>query len=145
MKECPTADALTSIGAALDWDVDAGLRHVINCDDCGQQLRVLQLTHESMTKSEEVGADVVAKISHLITAEAAHERARDARKQNLGKAIEALLAGITAVAIGNGGGGGLSSGVSVAVFAMAATAVLAYRVLFSSQATASRSSAPSIQ
>ena len=145
MKECPNIDSLTTIGAALDWDVDNHLRHLISCQHCAEQLRLLQSTHHSFAIEETVSDDVVAKIAHLMSAEAAHEKARSQRVQKLGFGIEALLAGFTAVAIANGGGVGLSESVSLMIFALAGSAVLAYRVFASSQSSASRSSGPSIQ
>ena len=145
MNQCPNIDSLATLCAALDWNADNQLRHLVSCEHCLEQLRLLEATHRSFAISEEVGDDVVAKITHLISAEAAHEKARSQRAQKLGFGIEALLAGLTAVTIANGGGVGLSESVSATIFALAGSSVLAYRVFASSQSSASRSSGPSIQ
>jgi hypothetical protein len=142
---CPSADALTTIAGALDWEVERGLHHLNTCSACAEQLRALQFTHDAFGESVAVGDDVVARITHLISAEARHEAAREHRRHTLGNVIEAVLAGATGVVVASGGGVGLSGGATALVFAAVATAVFGYRVFASSQADASRNSPASIQ
>ena len=142
---CPSADALTTIAGALDWDVEHGLQHLNTCRACVEQLRTLQVTHQVFEESVAVSDDVVAKITHLISAEAQHEAAREQRRHTFGNVIEAVLAGVTGVVVASGGGVGLSGSVTALVFTAVATAVFAYRVFASSQAVASRNSPASIQ
>jgi hypothetical protein len=143
--KCPSADALATIGGALDWDVDHGLHHLNTCASCAEQLRALQITHDAFEASVALSNDVVAKITHLISAEAQHEQTREHRRYKLGNVIEAVLAGLTGVVVASGGGVGLSGTAAALVFAAVATAVFGYRVLASSQANASRNSPASIQ
>lgn len=142
---CPSADALTTIAGALDWDVEHGLQHLNRCSACAEQLRALQFTHDAFNERVAVGDDVVTRITHLISAEARHEKTREQRRHKLGNVIEAGLAGLTGVVAASGGGVGLSGGATAVVFAAVATAVFGYRVFASSQATASRNSPASIQ
>jgi hypothetical protein len=142
---CLGADVLTTIANALDWDVEHGLRHLNTCNICGDQLRALQVTHDAFAESVAVSDDVVAKITHLISAEADHEQARERRRHKLGNIVEALLAGLTGVMVASGGGVGMSGSATALVFAAVATTVFGYRAFASSHASASRNSAASIQ
>lgn len=50
MNRCLDEDTLVSLGAALDWDTDEGLRHVVDCQSCQQQLRQLSELHRDLTE-----------------------------------------------------------------------------------------------
>ncbi|MCH7475723.1 MAG: hypothetical protein IIA27_13775 [Gemmatimonadetes bacterium] len=50
MNRCLDEDTLVSLGAALDWDPDEGLRHVVDCQSCQQQLRQLSQLHRDLTE-----------------------------------------------------------------------------------------------
>ena len=50
MNHCWDEDRLVSLGAALDWDTDEGLRHVVDCRSCQQQLRELSELHRDLTE-----------------------------------------------------------------------------------------------
>ncbi len=50
MNRCLDGDTLVSLGAALDWDTDEGLRHVVDCQSCKQQLRQLAELHRHLTE-----------------------------------------------------------------------------------------------
>jgi hypothetical protein len=142
---CPGADALATIAGALDWDVQHGLQHLNTCNACAEQLRALQFTHDAFEDSIPLGDDVVARITHLVSVEARHDKTREQRRYKLGNAIEAALAGLTGVVVASGGGVGLSGGATTVVFAAVAAVVFGYRVFASSHASASRSSPASIQ
>lgn len=142
---CPGADALATIAAALDWNVEHGLRHLDTCAVCAEQLHALQLTHDAFEERVAVSDDVVARISHLIAAEAQQETRRERQRNKLGNVIEAILAGLTGVVVASSGGVGVARAATVLIFGAVAMSVFAYRVFASSQATASRSSSPSIQ
>ena len=145
MSECPSADALTTIADALDWDVEHGLRHLNTCGACAEQLQALQHTHDAFEETVAVSDDVVAKITHLIAAERVHESSHEQRRNKLGNVIEALLAGLTGVVVVSGGGIGGSGAAVALVFGAVATTVFAYRVFASSHVKASRNSSASIQ
>lgn len=134
MSQCPSADTLATIAAALDWNTDNGLRHLTTCANCIEQMRLVQSAHAAFDQELPVGDDVVAKISHLISAEAAHERGREQRKAQIGNGIEALLAGLTGVAVVSGGGINMPGGAMAAVFGTVAMVVLGYRAFASSRA-----------
>ena len=53
MNRCLDEDTLVSLGAALDWDTDEGLRHVVECRSCRQQLRQLSELHRDLTEELE--------------------------------------------------------------------------------------------
>ncbi len=50
MNRCLDGDTLVSLGAALDWDTDESLRHVVDCHSCQQQLRQLSELHRDLTE-----------------------------------------------------------------------------------------------
>ncbi len=50
MNRCLDGDTLVSLGAALDWDTDEGLRHVVDCQSCQHQLRQLAELHRDLTE-----------------------------------------------------------------------------------------------
>ena len=50
MNRCLDGDTLVSLGAALDWDIDEGLRHAVDCQSCQQQLRQLSELHRDLTE-----------------------------------------------------------------------------------------------
>ena len=50
MNRCLEGNTLVSLGAALDWDTDEGLRHVVDCQSCQQQLRQLSELHRDLTE-----------------------------------------------------------------------------------------------
>jgi hypothetical protein len=133
MSECPSVDALTTIAGALEWNTDAGLRHLATCPNCIEQMRLLQVTHEAFEFREDVGDDVVAKITHLMSTEAAQEGVREQRRNRIGNLIEALLAGLTGVAVVGGGGVNMPGAATVGVFGTVAVIVLAYRAFASSE------------
>jgi hypothetical protein len=145
MNDCPGTDALTTIASALEWDVEDGLRHLSSCADCAQQLRIVQTTHAAYEEHEVVPDSMVALITKQLAEQAAHETVRGRRAQSLANVVEALLAGGTAVTVLNTGGLSTPIDLSATVFAMVATSLFSYRVWRSNQATASASSAPSIQ
>ena len=50
MNRCLDEDALVSLGAALGWDTDEGLGHVVDCQSCQLQLRQLSKLHRNLTE-----------------------------------------------------------------------------------------------
>ena len=50
MNRCLDGDTLVSLSAALDWDTDEGLRHVVDCPSCRQQLHQLSELYRDLTE-----------------------------------------------------------------------------------------------
>jgi hypothetical protein len=145
MTRCPGTDALTTIASALEWDVEDGMRHLSSCAACAAQLHALQATHEAFEETSEVAGADVDRIMSAIAQQAEQEHTRGRRAQTLGDVIEALLAGATAVTVVSASGAPAPQAINALTFVIVASALFAYRVFFSSQSSASRSSSPSIQ
>jgi hypothetical protein len=145
MSQCPGTDALVTIAGALEWDVEAGLKHLTTCESCSEELRALHDVHAAYEAEEPVPDRVLARIDRLVADAAVRERAWGRRAQNLGDIVEALLAGATALAVLAAGGLQMPATLSVTVFAITATSLFGYRVFASSHSTAARNSSPSIQ
>ena len=136
MSNCPGTDALATIAGALEWEVDEGLKHLTSCTACGEQLRALRDVHSAYEAHEPVPESVLARVNAVIADEAAGERAKHRKVQNLGDLVEAILAGVTALAVVNTGGINVPAALSAAVFAVVATSLFAYRTIRSSHSTA---------
>lgn len=96
MSECPDTDAITTIGSALNWNVQEELRHLQTCDDCRDRIDVLQATHAAFSAVEAIGDAVLARIPAALGAEARSERTRIRTTRRRAAVVEALLAGAAA-------------------------------------------------
>jgi hypothetical protein len=96
MSECPDTDAIATIGSALRWNVQEGLRHLQTCDDCRDRIDVLQATHAAFTVVEAIDDAVLARIPAALSAEARSERTRTRTIRRRAAVAEALLAGAAA-------------------------------------------------
>lgn len=99
MMECPGSDALATIAAALDWNVEEALEHVRTCADCRGRLATLTATHAAFQADEMVPEYVVARITGAIAGEARGNAERARAGERTARAIEAVLAGATALVI----------------------------------------------
>jgi hypothetical protein len=99
MNTCLSTDAILAVGAALEWDVPNGLRHLENCEECRAQLEALRLTRAGFTDSEPVDATVVQRISAAVSSLAREERANAERRARWVMPVEGLLGGVTALII----------------------------------------------
>lgn len=145
MSNCPGTDALVTIAGALAWDVDEGIRHLTSCVQCREQLQLLASVHGTYDEYDDLNAQTIAQITQMLAAEAGQEARRGRRVRAMGDVAEALLAGGTAVAVVSASGLTVSGMLSAGLFAVVATSLFGYRVIRSSQATASPNSSPSIQ
>lgn len=145
MNTCPGTDALTTIAGALEWDVDAGIRHLSSCEACADQLRALRDVRIAYETHELLPHGIEQRITHALHEEGLREGRRTRRGRSAGDLIEAILAGGTALAVVNTGGVDVSAALSTIVFGVVATSLFAYRVIRSTHSTAVRSSSPSIQ
>jgi hypothetical protein len=127
MKDCPSTDALATIAGALEWDVEAGMRHLNSCALCAEQLQMLQITHDAYEERAEISPSDVNSIMQAIAQESARERVRGRRTRTLGDIVEALLAGGTAVTVISASAGAAPTNVMVLTFAIVATALFGYR------------------
>jgi hypothetical protein len=132
MNQCPGTDALTTIAGALEWDVEAGIRHLSTCDACERQLRALREVRVAYEIEAPLPPHVAERITTALRDEAAREERRTNRAQNAGNFIEAILAGGTALAVVNTGGVDVPPALSAGVFAVVATSLFAYRAIRSS-------------
>ena len=139
MNECPSADALTTIASALEWNTERGLHHLAACANCQSRLAVLQLAHAAYLTAEQVPDATIARISDALSSEAEHARSRNTRGQQLGHLIEALIAGATAVAVVAAGGLPVSSDLRVMAFVVVASGMLVYRFIIQPAAPGSTS------
>jgi hypothetical protein len=141
MKGCPDTDAMVTIADAMNWEVAEGLRHLQTCEECRTRVEALQLTRAAFTEEEPVEAADVQRISAALGAAAHSERARAHAARRWADAIEAVMAGITAVILLVSGGIEIRS-ISAALlgFALGATFLIVGRVL-ARQAAASRTEA----
>jgi hypothetical protein len=97
MNRCLDADALFAVGAALDWEVAAGLRHLQTCEECRAQLELLCRVRQGFEAREPVERAVVERITGAVRSAAAAERRRQAVHRRWLLSLEGLLAGSAAV------------------------------------------------
>jgi predicted anti-sigma-YlaC factor YlaD len=136
MSDCPGTDALATIAGALEWDVDEGVKHLTSCDACREQLRALRDVYVAYEASESVPEHVLARVGSAVAHEAARERSRGRKVENVGDVIEAILAGATAMAVLQTGGLDVPAALRIVVFGVVATSLFAYRTIRSSHSTA---------
>jgi anti-sigma factor RsiW len=117
MNECPSADALVTIGDALNWDVAEGLRHLERCDECRAELEGMRLTRTALLESEAMDEAAIGRVTAAIGGAAREERGRSQLRRNWTSAAEPLVAGVAAVIVL------MSSGIRVT---SAAEALLAF-------------------
>ena len=97
MSNCPDADAILTIGDALGWDVEDGLRHLQTCDDCRAQMDALRIAHAGFAESEAVDDAVLRRVTGAIDAVATREAERGQATNVLVQWLEPILAGVTAL------------------------------------------------
>jgi hypothetical protein len=97
MSRCPDTDTILTIGDALHWDVQEGLRHLQTCEDCRSQIDVLRLAHAGFADAEAVAPAVLQSVSGAVATAAARDRERRRTTDVLAQWIEPILAGVTAL------------------------------------------------
>ena len=73
MKSCLNEDTLLSIGRALEWDLEEGLRHLHGCDRCGDTLADLRNLDRLLDRREAVDPELTARVMTALEAEMAAE------------------------------------------------------------------------
>lgn len=73
MNRCLQEDRLVDIGHALDWEVEAGLRHLQNCASCAAMLADLQELRDVLAQQERVTPELLTQMMNAIETEAARE------------------------------------------------------------------------
>ena len=76
MNHCLSTDAILTIGDALGWDVQDGLRHLQTCEECRAQLEVLRLARDGFVETEPIDAAVLGRIATAVSAAARSEQQR---------------------------------------------------------------------
>jgi hypothetical protein len=99
MSQCLSADAIVSIGDALQWDVQQGLQHLQACEECRAQIDALRLTRSSFAEAEPVDEGVLRRITAAVGDAARDERERTRSRTAWTQAFEAAMAGVTALMI----------------------------------------------
>lgn len=120
MSECPETDVIVTIGDALNWRVEEGLRHLRVCEECNARIELLPLTRAALTSIEPVVDAVLDNVCDALRAAARAERNRERRAGRWTAAVETALSGTTAVIIVISSGieiGNVAAGVSVFAFA----------------------------
>jgi hypothetical protein len=96
MKLCPEADALVTIGGALEWDVDHGLRHLQSCADCRDRMQLLQSVHTAFAPEETLDEVTIARLEAAVQGAAHAEHAATQRTRRRVHVVEVLLAAVAA-------------------------------------------------
>lgn len=99
MSQCLETDALLTVGDALDWKVEDGLRHLQDCETCRAELEALRIAHAGLADVEPVGADAIRAVTDAVHAAAARERTQMHARARLLQWVEPVLAGVTALVI----------------------------------------------
>ena len=99
MNACLSTDAIVAIGAALDWEIADGLRHLQTCDECREQLESLRLTRAGFADTEPVDPEVLQRISAALGTAARTERAQTEHRARWVAPIEGLLGGVAALIV----------------------------------------------
>ncbi|HUF27860.1 MAG TPA: hypothetical protein VMM18_12870 [Gemmatimonadaceae bacterium] len=130
MIECLDSDKLLTIGQALDWDVESGLRHLEHCDECRARLEGLRLTREALVETEDVEPEAIRRISAALSDAARIEKRDTGEPSRWASAIEPLVAGVTALVVLTSSGIRIASlAAGVLAFALGATLLLGGRKL----------------
>ena len=96
MSECLDADALVTIGQALDWRVEEGLTHLRKCEDCRAQLETLQLTREGLLASAPVEPETLQRVAAILDDASGSETHHTGRGTGA-RVAEACAAGVAAL------------------------------------------------
>ena len=94
MKSCLDLDTLTSIGQALDWDVDQ-LSHVSECADCRGRLEQLAGIRADLSREQPVRPGFSAGVMAAVEVEAA----KGAATMGWAQWLNPVLAAFAAVAV----------------------------------------------
>jgi predicted anti-sigma-YlaC factor YlaD len=130
MKTCPETDTIVTIGAALNWNVAAGLRHLQECADCRARIDALLAARRALAEASPLDEAIVFRIATALQEEARVERTRADTAQRWATALETLLAGIAAPIVLMSSGIEISSvATGVLTFALGAALLLYGRQL----------------
>jgi len=130
MMKCPDADAIVAIGDALEWNVADGLRHLQTCDECRDQIELLQLTHSAFAATEALDADVAQRVTDALHAAARHEAVREQHRRRWLAILEPMAGGVTGLLLLRSGGIQIGSiWAAVIAFTLGAVAIIGGRAL----------------
>lgn len=118
MRECPDTDAIVTVAATLEWDVEEGLRHLTACADCRARIDTLLVTRSTLTEVEPLPDATLARIAGALATEARAERGCVRRTDRWANALEAALAAVAAPLLLASSGieiGNLAAGVTAAL------------------------------
>jgi anti-sigma factor RsiW len=125
MTTCPDTDAIIAIGDALDWNVAEGLRHLQTCDDCREQLEILELTRSAFTQTEAIDPVVTRRVTDALRVAANDEAVRTQRRRRWLAIAEPIAAGVTGLLLLRSGGIQIESvGTAIVGFVLGALAIL---------------------
>lgn len=130
MNDCPDTDAIVAVGDALDWKIAEGLRHLQTCDECRDQIDVLQLARMAFAETEVVDVMVTRRVAAALGSAARDERASDRGRKRWINVVEPIAAGVAALLLLRSSGVHVESVTAAALgFALGALAIIAGKAL----------------
>lgn len=120
MTRCLDTDTLATVGAALEWDVEAGARHLLGCASCQDTLRQLASAHAALAEEVPPRAGFIEDVMRALPVDEPEPVATGWKVADL---VNPALAAVTALAVIVAGAGDALSAPAVPMVAAAFVAL----------------------
>jgi predicted anti-sigma-YlaC factor YlaD len=94
MRGCLDRDALVTLGAALDWEIEERLRHLAECESCRAELKRLATVHSVLGEELQPAPGFADRVLHALRVEPGARPARS-RLPRLAGVLNPVLAALT--------------------------------------------------